>query len=86
MDFAVNHGLIHANPQAKIINVFRKNTVLHMPTIRPEQLPDFLECLNACARIQTKIKLLILWQLHTMTKLKKAATTRWVDIDVDYSC
>ena len=83
MDFAVNHGLIHANPLAKIIKVFRKNTVLHMPTIRPEQLPDFLERLNACARVQTKTKLLILWQLHTMTRPKEAATTRWADIDLE---
>ncbi|WP_188007295.1 tyrosine-type recombinase/integrase [Photobacterium damselae] len=83
MDFAVNHGLIHANPLAKIIKVFRKNTVFHMPTIRPEQLPDFLKRLNACARIQTKTKLLILWQLHTMTRPKEAATTRWADIDLE---
>ena len=83
MDYSVNHGLIHANPLAKIIKVFRKNTVLHMPTIRPEQLPDFLERLHSCSTIQTKTKLLILWQLHTMTRPKEAATARWVDIDLE---
>ncbi|EGU36744.1 phage integrase central domain-containing protein, partial [Vibrio scophthalmi] len=83
MDYSVNHGLIHANPLAKIIKVFRKNTVLHMPTIRPEQLPDFLERLHSCSTIQIKTKLLILWQLHTMTRPKEAAMTRWVDIDLE---
>ncbi|PSU01052.1 tyrosine-type recombinase/integrase [Photobacterium iliopiscarium] len=51
--------------------------------MRPEQLPDLLEHLNTCARIQTKTKLLILWQLHTMTRPKEAATTRWADIDLE---
>ncbi|WP_305368942.1 phage integrase central domain-containing protein [Photobacterium leiognathi] len=81
MDYAVNHGLIHANPLAKIIKVFKKNTVIHMPTIRPEELPEFLEQLNSSKRLLIKTKLLILWQLHTMTRPKEAATTRWDEID-----
>ncbi|WP_318457520.1 tyrosine-type recombinase/integrase [Photobacterium leiognathi] len=80
MDYAVNHGLIHANPLAKII---KKNTVIHMPTIRPEELPEFLEQLNSSKRLLIKTKLLILWQLHTMTRPKEAATTRWADIDLE---
>lgn len=81
MDYAVNHGLIHANPLAKIIKVFKKNTVIHMPTIRPEELPEFLEQLNSSKRLLIKTKLLILWQLHTMTRPKEAATARWDEID-----
>ncbi|WP_318471018.1 tyrosine-type recombinase/integrase [Photobacterium leiognathi] len=81
MDYAVNHGLIHANPLAKIIKVFKKNTVIHMPTIRPEELPEFLEQLNSSKRLLIKTKFLILWQLHTMTRPKEAATARWDEID-----
>jgi len=81
MDYSVNHGFIKANPLAKIIKVFTKNTVEHMLTIKPEELPDFLTALNGSQTIQNKTKLLILWQLHTMTRSKEAARTKWADIN-----
>ena len=83
MDYSVNHGFINANPLAKIIKVFTKNTVEHMATIRPEELPDFLTALNGSQTIQNKTKLLILWQLHTMTRSKEAAGTKWADINIE---
>ncbi|WP_299085399.1 tyrosine-type recombinase/integrase [uncultured Paraglaciecola sp.] len=83
MDYSVNHGFINANPLAKIIKVFTKNTVEHMATIRPEELPDFLTALNNSRTIQDKTKLLILWQLHTMTRSKEAAGTKWADINIE---
>ncbi|TMO99748.1 integrase [Pseudoalteromonas sp. S3260] len=83
MDYAVNHDVLNANPLAKIIKVFTKNTVKHMATIRPEELPDFLSALNNSQTIQNKTKLLILWQLHTMTRSKEAAGTKWADIDIE---
>ena len=83
MDYSVNHGFINANPLAKIIKVFTKNTVEHMATIRPEELPDFLTALNNSQTIQDKTKLLILWQLHTMTRSKEAAGTKWADINIE---
>jgi len=83
MDYSVNHGFINANPLAKIIKVFTKNTVEHMATIRPEELPDFLTALNGSQTIQNKTKLLILWQLHTMTRSKEAAGTKWEDINIE---
>lgn len=82
MDYSVNHGFINANPLAKIIKVFTKNTVEHMATIRPEELPDFLTAVNNSQTIQDKTKLLILWQLHTMTRSKEAAGTKWADINI----
>ena len=83
MDYSVNHGFINANPLAKIIKVFTKNTVEHMATIRPEELPGFLTALNNSQTIQDKTKLLILWQLHTMTRSKEAAGTKWADINIE---
>ena len=83
MDYSVNHGFINANPLAKIIKVFTKNTVEHMATIRPEELPEFLTALNGSQNIQNKTKLLILWQLHTMTRSKEAAGTKWEDINIE---
>ncbi|CCQ11030.1 Phage integrase [Pseudoalteromonas luteoviolacea B = ATCC 29581] len=84
LDYAVNGGYLKANPLAKIIKVFAKNKVQHMPTIAPTELPDFLEALNNAQKIQNKTKLLILWQLHTMTRPKEAARTRWADIDLEH--
>ena len=81
MDYSVNHGFINGNPLAKIITVFTKYTVEHMATIRPEELPDFLTALSNSQTIQDKTKLLILWQLHTMTRSKEAAGTKWADIN-----
>ena len=83
MDYSVNHGFINANPLAKIIKVFTKNTVEHMATIRPEELPNFLRALNGSQTIQNKTRLLILWQLHTMTRSKEAAGTKWADINIE---
>ncbi|MDQ2045156.1 tyrosine-type recombinase/integrase [Pseudoalteromonas sp. 20-92] len=83
MDYSVNHGFINANPLAKIIKVFTKNTAEHMATIRPEELPDFLTALNGSQTIQNKTKLLILWQLHTMTRSNEAASTKWADINIE---
>jgi len=83
MDYSVNHDFINANPLAKIIKVFTKNTVEHMATIKPEELPDFLTALNSSQTIQNKTRLLILWQLHTMTRSKEAAGTRWADINIE---
>ena len=83
MDYSVNHGFINANPLVKIIKVFTKNTVEHMATIRPEELPDFLTAVNNSQTIQSKTKLLILWQLHTMTRSKEAAGTKWADINIE---
>lgn len=83
MDYSVNHGFINANPLARIIKVFTKNTVEHMATIRPEELPDFLTAVNNSQTIQSKTKLLILWQLHTMTRSKEAAGTKWADINIE---
>ncbi|WP_318489457.1 tyrosine-type recombinase/integrase [Photobacterium leiognathi] len=83
MDYAVNHGLVHANPLSKIIKVFNKHKVNHYPTIDPEELPIFLKCLHKSERLQLKTKLLILWQLHTMTRPSEAASTKWEEIDVE---
>jgi len=83
MDYSVNHGYIQANPLAKIITVFSKNVVEHMATIKPGELPEFLKALWGAPNIQNKTRLLILWQLHTMTRPKEAARAKWGDIHFD---
>lgn len=86
MEFAVATDVLTVNPLTTMINAFEKHKVKHMPTIRPEMLGDLLVRLENCNTIQTKTKLVILWQLHTMTRPKESARTRWKDINIADKC
>ncbi|MEC8328126.1 MAG: tyrosine-type recombinase/integrase [Pseudomonadota bacterium] len=83
MEYALNSGLIEYNCLTTVSKVFKKNKVEHMPSIRPEELGEFLNKLHSSETIQKKTKTLILWQLHTMTRPKEAARARWSDIDLE---
>ena len=80
MYYAVNAGIIPANPAAKISKAFIAPTVRHMPAIRPEELPDFMQAL-AAARIERQTRLVIEWQLLTICRPKEASGARWCEID-----
>ncbi|MDG3409868.1 tyrosine-type recombinase/integrase [Vibrio sp. Vb2110] len=86
MEYAVASDVISANPLTKMINSFEKHKVEHMPTIRPELLGELMARLSKNDSIQDKTKLLLLWQLHTISRPKEAARTRWRDIDFDKQC
>lgn len=81
MEYGVDCDLIPANPLTQMIKAFDRHKVTHMATIPPDMLCVFLTRLNKCESIQTKTKLLLLWQLHTITRPKEAAKTRWKDIN-----
>lgn len=81
MVYAVNSGLIHANPLSNIQKVFRKPKKVNMATLHPNELPDLMTTL-ANASIKRTTRCLIEWQLHTMTRPAEAATTRWSDINM----
>ena len=82
MTFAVNTGLIHANPLSGIKSAFEKPKREHMPTIKPEELPELMQTLNR-ANLQMVTRALIEWQLHTMTRSNEAAKAEWSEIDVE---
>lgn len=82
MDYAVNVGLIDLNPASRISQAFAPPTRKHMPTIRPEELPNFMQRLSI-SRLEIKTRLLIEWQLLTMSRPSEAAGTRWEEIDFD---
>ena len=42
MLYAVNTGLIHANPLSGIGKAFNAPKVVNLPTLRPEELPDLM--------------------------------------------
>ncbi len=55
MAYAVNTGLIHANPLTGIRSAFQKPQKVHMPTITPEELPELMKDLSyASIKIVTR--------------------------------
>ncbi|PQP28089.1 integrase domain-containing protein [Escherichia coli] len=82
MYYAVNIGLIPANPAAQISKAFNPPVVKHMPTIRPDELPEFMQKL-ATARAELQTRLVIEWQLLTICRPCEAAGAQWSEIDAD---
>jgi len=82
MTYAVNTGLIHANPLSGIKSAFKKPAKNNMPTLTPDELPDFLKNLSY-ASIKLVTRSLIEWQLHTMVRPSEAAGTAWAEIDLE---
>lgn len=82
MVYAVNTGIIKANPLTSINKAFKSPKVKNMPTLRPEQLPELMQAVNQ-ASIKRTTKALLEWQLHTITRPSEAAGTKWAEIDFE---
>lgn len=81
MVYAVNTGLIQTNPLAGISKAFQAPQKQHLPTLKPEQLPDLMKALTR-ASIKLTTRCLIEWQLHTMVRPSEAAGATWEEIDI----
>ena len=82
MTYAVNIGLITHNPLAGILHAFENPKTAHNPTLKPEELAEFMQVLKI-ANIRPVTHYLILWQLHTMIRPGETAAARWDEIDVE---
>lgn len=82
MTFAVNTGIIHHNPLAKITSAFKAPTKNHQPTLEPSELPELMKALSY-ANIHLLTRVMIEWQLHTMTRPSETAGARWEEIDLE---
>lgn len=82
MVFAVNTGVIHANPLAGIKAAFRKPDINNTPALTPKGLHLLISTV-ALSNIRVTTKNLINWQLHTMVRPSEAAATRWDEIDFE---
>tara|TARA_Y100000588_G_scaffold330086_1_gene366742 strand:+ start:195 stop:1436 length:1242 start_codon:yes stop_codon:yes gene_type:complete len=82
MVFAMNKNYITVNPIAGIKANYSSPKRVHMPTLKPEELPELMQTL-ANASIKHITRFLIEWQLHTLTRPGEAAGTRWDEIDLD---
>lgn len=82
MNYAVNTGLIHSNPLIGIKAAFERPKKQNMPSIKPDELPKFMQALSI-ASIKIVTRYLIEWQLHTMVRPSEAAGAMWSEIDFD---
>lgn len=82
MIYAVNTGLIDANPASGVGMAFEKPKKQNMPTLRPEELPKLMRSL-VMSNLSIPTRCLIEWQLLTLVRPSEASGTRWVEIDLD---
>ncbi len=80
MTFALNTGVAETNPLFGIKQAFEAPKVTHLPTIQPDELPDFLTKLTN-SNIKLVTRYLIFWQLHTMVRSSEAAGAKWEEVD-----
>ncbi|MDV5141013.1 integrase domain-containing protein [Chimaeribacter arupi] len=82
MIYAVNTGLIDANPASGIGMAFEKPKKQHMPTLRPEELSKLMHSL-VISNLSVSTRCLIEWQLLTLVRPSEASGAQWVEIDFD---
>ncbi|EOM2601870.1 tyrosine-type recombinase/integrase, partial [Escherichia coli] len=80
--FAVNTGLIDANPASGVGMAFEKPKKQNMPTLRPEELPNLMRSL-AMSNLSVSTRCLIEWQLLTLVRPSEASGTQWAEIDLE---
>ena len=82
MIYAVNTGLIDANPTSGVGMAFEKPKKQNMPTLRPEELPKLMRSL-IMSNLSVPTRCLIEWQLLTLVRPSEASGARWAEIDLD---
>lgn len=82
MIYAVNTGLIDANPASGVGMAFEKPKKQNLPTLRPEELPKLMRSL-VMSNLPVPTRCLIEWQLLTLVRPSEASGARWAEIDLD---
>ncbi|AIJ07378.1 MULTISPECIES: integrase domain-containing protein [Edwardsiella] len=82
MIYAVNTGLIDANPASGVGMAFEKPKKQNMPTLRPEELPKLMHSL-VMSNLSVPTRCLIEWQLLTLVRPSEASGAQWAEIDLD---
>jgi integrase len=82
MIYAVNTGLIDANPASGIGMAFEKPKKQNMPTLRPEELPKLMRSL-VISNLSVPTRCLIEWQLLTLVRPSEASGSKWCEINFD---
>lgn len=82
MIYAVNTGLIDANPSSGVGMAFERPKKQNMPTLRPEELPKLMRSL-VMSNLSVPTRCLIELQLLTLVRPSEASGARWTEIDFD---
>lgn len=82
MIYAVNAGLIDANPASGVGMAFEKPKKQNMPMLRPEELPKLIRSL-VMSNLSVSTRCLIEWQLLTLVRPSEASGARWAEIDLN---
>jgi len=82
MIYAVNTGLIDANPASGVGMAFEKPKKQNIPTLRPEELPKLMRSL-VMSNLSVPTRCLIEWQLLTLVRPSEASGARWSEIDLE---
>ncbi len=82
MLYAVNTGLIDANPASGVAMAFERPKKQNMPTLRPEELPRLMRTL-IMSNLTVPTRCLIEWQLLTLVRPSEASGARWAEIDLE---
>lgn len=80
LDHAVNTGILESNSCYKVGKAFTQRPNEHLPTIPPEELPQFLAALHNSNRDMVT-KILVQWLLLTMVRSAEAVSVEWSEID-----
>ncbi|HCG6889685.1 TPA: tyrosine-type recombinase/integrase [Vibrio parahaemolyticus] len=81
MVYAMNCGLLQANPISNILAAFKKPTKQNMKKLESNELPALMNAL-ANASIKRSTRCLIEFQLHTMTRPNEAAGAKWAEFNL----
>ncbi|MBE3825526.1 tyrosine-type recombinase/integrase [Vibrio parahaemolyticus] len=81
MVYAMNCGLLQANPISNILAAFKKPTKQNMKKLESNELPALMNALTN-ASIKRSTRCLIEFQLHTMTRPNEAAGAKWAEFDL----
>jgi integrase len=82
MNYSVNHGYVETNRLQLLRKEFTAPTVVHRPTIRPEELPAFMRDLEQ-ASISLQTDCAIRWLLFTLVRPIEGASAEWSEIDLE---
>lgn len=82
MIYAVNTGLIDANPASGVGMAFERPKKQNMPTLRPEELPKLMRSL-VMSNLSIPTRCLIEWQLLTLVRPSEASGAKWDEINFD---
>jgi integrase len=82
MSYAVSRGLVEHNCLYDLSKSFTAPKVVPLPTIRPEELGQFLKDL-ANVQIQLTTRCQIEWLMLTMVRPAEASAAEWAEINFD---